>query len=269
VKILTPQRGEKVRLVEMARQNAVDELRRLTSGEAARAALLSTLQQRLHMDRLPERIECFDNSNMLGTSPVSGMVVFRNGAPSRKDYRKYILKTIEKPDDYAAMAEVLKRRYGKGVASAPLPDLLMVDGGKGQLNIAAAVMRELGIDGAFHLIGIAKKDEAAGETRDKIYLPGRANPVNLERDEAVYHLLQQIRDEAHRFAISFHRRRRGKQALSSALDGVPGVGPARRRALLRHFGSIKKIRAATLEELRAVPGISQAVAEALIAALRQ
>lgn len=269
VNILHPQRGEKVRLIEMARRNAADELGRLSSDDEQRAALLLRLKNRLRMDRLPLRIECFDNSNILGTSPVSGMVVFQNGSPSRRDYRKYVIQTVEKPDDYAAMAEVLKRRYGKGEKSKPFPDLIMVDGGKGQLNIATAVMRELGIAGTFHLIGIAKKDEKAGETRDKIYLPGRANPVNLGQDDTVYNLLQRIRDEAHRHAIAFHRSRRGKRALASVLDAVPGIGPQRKRALLGHFGSIKKIRAATLEELKDVPGISQAVAEALKTALRR
>ena len=269
VKILHPRRGEKVRLIQMAVHNAADEMGRLTSDDAAKTNLLLRLKNRLNMDRLPARIECFDNSNLLGASPVSGMVVFQNGAPSRKDYRRYIVRTVEKPDDYAAMAEVLKRRYGKGETSRPFPDLLVVDGGKGQLNIAAAVMRELGLDGAFHLIGIAKKDETAGETRDKIYLPGRVNPVNLGLDDPVYNLLQQIRDEAHRHAIAFHRSRRGKRTLTSVLDAVPGIGPLRRKALLGHFGSIQKVRAATLEELKAVPGISQRVAEALHEALRR
>ncbi len=269
VKILFPQRGEKVRLIAMARQNAADELGRMTSDEEERKALLLRLRNRLGMDRLPIRIECFDNSNLLGAAPVSGMVVFLNGVPSRKEYRKYIIRTVERPDDYAAMAEVLERRFGRGEKSDPLPDLLMVDGGKGQLGIALAILRELGLDGAFCIAGIAKKDEKAGETRDKIYLPGRANPVNLGRDDGVYNLLQRIRDEAHRHAITFHRSRRGKQALTSVLDTVPGVGPGRKRALLAHFGSIRKIRAATLEDLKAVPGISQAVAEALQAALRR
>jgi len=268
VSILSPRRGEKVRLIRMANDNAADELRRRTSGEAENALLLQRLQRRLKMDMPPHRIECFDNSNILGTSPVSGMVVFQDGGPSRKDYRKYVIRTVDKPDDYAAMAEVLKRRYGKGEKSLPFPDLLMVDGGKGQLNIATAVMRELGLEGAFQLIGIAKKDEAAGETRDKIYLPGRVNPVNLDREEAVYNLLARIRDEAHRHAVDFHRKRRGKKALASALDAVPGIGSRRKRALLDHFGTVKNIRAATLEELRAVPGISQTVAEALKTMLR-
>lgn len=269
VKILHPRRGEKVRLIQMADRNAADEMERRTSDAAAKEGLLRRLQHRLHMDRLPARIECFDNSNILGAAPVSGMVVFENGVPSRKDYRRYVLRTVEGPDDYAGMSEALKRRYGKGEGSRPFPDLLVVDGGKGQLNIAVAVMRELGLDGAFHLIGIAKKDEAAGETRDKIYLPGRVNPVNLGADDPAYRLLQQIRDEAHRHAITFHRRRRGKQALTSALDAAPGIGPMRKRALLAHFGSIQKIRAATLEELRAVPGISEALALALQDALRR
>ncbi len=269
VSILHPQRGEKVRLIEMAARNAEEELHRLNSLAEAGEDLLLRLQKRLRISHMPERIECFDNSHLSGTSPVSAMVVFEKGKALKSAFRKYKIRTVSEPDDYAYMAEVLKRRYGKGENSQPYPDLLMVDGGKGQLHIAVAVLKELGILGQFDLIGIAKKDESLGETEDKIYLPGRANPVNFSRETDLLFFLQRIRDEVHRFVITFHRKRRGKTAIGSALDSIPGVGKERKRALLKYFGSIKKIRAASLEELGNVPGISQHTAEVIYNAFRQ
>jgi len=253
----------------MANQNAADALKEWTSSEAANRNILLRLQRRLRMDRLPNRIECFDNSNISGTSPVAGMVAFEAGKPLKSAYRKYKIKTVRSHDDYAYMAEALKRRYGRGEASEPFPDLLMVDGGKGQLNIAVAVLADSGLSDAFEVIGIAKKDTFAGETEDKIYLPGRSNPVQMAGEGEVLFFLQRIRDEAHRFAVSFHRNRRSRAALGSALDAVPGVGNARKKALLKHFGSAKKIRAATLEELRTVPGISEKLAETIQSAIQE
>ncbi len=261
VNLLHPRRGEKVRLLEMASRNAEDELREWTAAASASRDLLTRIRKCLRMEHLPERIECFDNSNISGTTPVAAMVVFEKGKPRKADYRRYTIRTVTEPDDYATMAEVLKRRYGK--TDMPYPDLLMVDGGKGQLNVAVAVMKELGIEGRFTVIGIAKKDERLGETDDKIYLPGRANPVNFSRDRDALFLLQRIRDEAHRFAITFHRKRRRKSSLGSVLDGIPGIGRERKKSLLNHFGSVRRIRAAAVEELAAVPGISQQMAETI------
>jgi excinuclease ABC subunit C len=195
------------------------------------------------------------------------MVVFEKGKPNRSLYRKYKLKTAIAQDDYACMAEVLKRRYGRGAKSKPIPDILMVDGGKGQLNIAVSVIRKLKLEGDFEIIAIAKKDKKRGETRDKIYKPGQANPVNLGREGDLLLFLQRIRDESHRFAISFHHKRRSKTFLRSALDEIPGVGKKRKATLLKHFKSIKKIRAATLEELSALPGMNLKVAESVKKAL--
>jgi len=158
------------------------------------------------------------------------------------------------------MAEVIHRRYGKEKNASDFPDLLLVDGGKGQLNIATAVLGELDLSDRFDVAGIAKKDPEKGEPADKIYVPGRVNPVDLNRDEDLFLLLQRVRDEAHRVAIGFHRKRRDKRTLRSRLDGVYGVGKKRKEALLRHFGSIEKIRAATLDELSAVPGINRSIA---------
>ena len=267
VKILQPKRGEKAQLVAVAIHNAENELKSLIASRSAEMDLLLRLQNKLKMVRLPERIECFDNSNISGTQAVAAMVVFEKARAKTSFYRKYRIKTVTEHDDYAYMAEVLKRRFGKGEASKPYPDLLMVDGGKGQLNIALAVTRELNLTEKFDIIGIAKKDETKGETRDKIFKPGRANPLSFGRDEDLLLFLQRIRDEAHRFAISFHRKRRRKISLQSALDTIPGVGKKRKAALLQHFKSVKNIRAADPEEIGALPGFSRSVAKSIQKAL--
>jgi excinuclease ABC subunit C len=267
IKILRPQRGEKAQLVAVAIHNAENELKSLIASRSAEMDLLLRLQNKLKMERLPERIECFDNSNISGTQAVAAMVVFENARAKTSFYRKYRIKTVTEHDDYAYMEEVLKRRFNKGEASKPYPDLLMVDGGKGQLNIALAVTRELNLTQKFDIIGIAKKDETKGETRDKIFKPGRVNPLNFGRDEDLLLFLQRIRDEAHRFAISFHRKRRKKISLQSALDTIPGVGKKRKAALLQHFKSVKNIRAADPEDIGALPGFNLSVAESILKAL--
>lgn len=266
VTLLWPRRGEKVHLVNMAAQNAENELTDRIAARIAEREMLGRLQKRLHLNRLPSHIECFDNSTISGASPVAGMVVFEAGKPKKSSYRRYAIKTVAAPyapDDYAYMVEILKRRLGKGAQSEPFPDLLMVDGGKGQLNIALSVLRELGLADRFDVIGIAKKDEKREESDDKIYKPGRANPISFGREGDLLLFLQRVRDEAHRFAISFHRKRRTKNAMGSALDAIPGIGAKRKKILLRHFGSIKKIRAATLEELSELPGMNRKAAEAI------
>jgi len=262
VKVLSPKRGEKARLVEMACQNAKNSLREFITEVSKDTQLLIRLQQRLKMDRLPFRIECFDNSSISGKDAVSCMVVFEKGKPNKSLYRKYRLKTAIAKDDYACMAEVLNRRYGtKGKTAEPYPDILMVDGGKGQLNIAISVLTSLGLEKNIQLISIAKRIEEKGEIQDKIYKPGQANPVNLGREGDLILFLEKIRDEAHRFAISFHRKRRSKTLMHSSLDSIQGVGKKRKSILFKHFKSVKKIRAATLEELSALPGISHKIAE--------
>jgi len=261
VKILSPKRGKKARLIKMACQNAENSLREFIAVVSKDTELLVRLQRRLKMDWIPLRIECFDNSSISGKDAVSGMVVFEKGKPKKSSYRKYRLKTDLAKDDYACMAEVLQRRLGKGKASEPYPDILMVDGGKGQLNIAASILTSLNLKNNIQLISIAKKNEKKGETQDKIYKPGQANPVNLGREGDLILFLERIRDEAHRFAISFHRKRRHKTQVKSSLDSIAGIGEKRKKMLLRHFKNIKNIRAATLAELSALPGINYRIAQ--------
>ncbi|MGD9042914.1 MAG: excinuclease ABC subunit UvrC [Desulfobacterales bacterium] len=266
VKILNPKRGEKAKLMQMAIHNAENELQDWIAAQTAEMELLSRLQKKLKLSRLPERIECFDNSNISGAEPVASMVVFEKGKVNKSAYRKFKIKAVNAQDDYAYMSEVLTRRLGKlnsQRAHESIPDLLMVDGGKGQLNIALAVIKELGLDGRFELIAIAKKDEKKGEIQDKIFKPRRTNPVVFGKDRDLLLFLQRIRDEAHRFAIRFHRKRRTKTALQSELDAIPGVGQKRKAILLKHFKSMKKIREANIDELNALPGISLSTAEAV------
>jgi excinuclease ABC subunit C len=266
VKILSPKRGEKAKLLEMAIHNAENELKGLIAARSAEMDLLARLQKKLQLSRLPHRIECFDNSNISGTEAVASMVVFEKGRAKKSAYRQFKITTVDKNDDYAYMAEVLNRRLKNLNAqqrSEPFPDLLMVDGGKGQLNIALAVIKELALEGQFQIIAIAKKDEKKGEIRDKIFIPRRINPLVFGKDSDLLLFLQRIRDEAHRFAITFHRKRRIKTSLQSELDAIPGIGRKRKAILLKHFKSTKKIREANINELNSLPGISRSTAEAV------
>ena len=261
VKICEPKKGERFDLVKMAVHNAKNELNNIISSIVSSADLLYRLQKRLGMDKAPKRIECFDNSNISGKNPVSAMVVFENGKPLKSSYRKYTIKTVEEHNDYAYMAEVIRRRFGKNEESKPYPDLLMIDGGKGHVRIVRDILNDLELDRHFDLIGIAKKDENKGEKEDKIYQPGRSNPVNFGREGDLLFLLQRIRDEAHRFAISFHRKQIRRKSVHSALDDIKGIGKKKKEMLLKHFGSLKKIRAATHDELCALPGITAEIAK--------
>ncbi len=266
VKILSPKRGEKAKLVEMAIHNAENELNVLIAARSAEMDLLVRLQKKLKLTRLPQRIECFDNSNISGIEAVASMVVFENGRAKKSDYRQFKIKTVDKNDDYAYMAEVLTRRLknlNPQQRSEAFPDLLMVDGGKGQLNITLAVIKELALEGQFQIVAIAKKDSKKGEMRDKIFMPRRTNPIVFGKDADLLLFLQQIRDEAHRFAITFHRKRRIKSSLQSELDAIPGIGRKRKAILLKHFKSMQKIREANINELNSLPGISHSTAEAV------
>lgn len=263
VYITVPQRGEKANLVKMAHQNADNRLKEIVAAALSDQALLRRLKHRLKLTSLPKRIECVDNSNVFGSHPVAGIVVFENGKPLKSAYRKYSLQQMSGPDDYAAMAEVLSRRFGPATSSTAYPDLLMVDGGKGQLNIAHSILRSLQISDKPDILAIAKSKENDVNVLDKIYLPGRANPVVFGKETDLLLFLQRIRDESHRFAIGFHRKKRQASATKSVLDTIPGVGKKRKKQLLKHFGSLKKIREATLEDIFGLPGFNKSVAVAI------
>jgi excinuclease ABC subunit C len=227
-------------------------------------AALTELADELGLPDLPRRIECFDISTLQGTNMVASMVVFENGKPKKSDYRRFSVKTVEGQDDFAAMREVVGRRFRR-LATEPdteawarQPDLVIIDGGKGQLNAALAALQDVGVTLA--IVGLAKENE-------EIFLPGQATPVVLDRDSQALYLVQRVRDEAHRFAVSFHRQKRQKTAIKSALDELPGVGPKRKKALIAAFGSVKRIREASEEQLAEVDGISPALARQIKAHL--
>lgn len=264
VQLHVPQRGNQRGLVEMVAKSADENLEqarlKFLSDEMKMTAALTELAEALDLPRLPRRIECYDNSNLQGTSPVASMVVFEDGKPAKKEYRRFTIKAVVGADDFASMAEVLTRRFRRAKQTdedkdgkwAALPDLVIVDGGKGQLSSAVQALRDVGMD--VPICGLAKENE-------EIFLPGRPDPIMLPRDSQALYLVQRIRDEAHRFAISFHRSTRSKTAFKSRLDEVPGVGPARKKALIKSFGSINAIQAASIDELTAVEGINHSVAE--------
>lgn len=256
-----PQRGEKKRLVEMAYTNAEAVFKTGKNEETLREKMLLEMQELFALSNYPNRIECFDNSHISGSEPVASMVAFTDGKKDSKRYRTYRLRELAagKPDDYASMREVLMRRYKRAKEENDMPDLLIVDGGKGQLNIALEVFEELNVVGV-DIIGLAKEKgrHDKGMTAEQVFLPHRKDPVLLKKTSTVLFLLQRIRDEAHRVAVSFHRKRRSKTTLRSALDDIPGIGTAKRRALLTHFGSLKKIELAEEGELKQVKGITSA-----------
>ena len=269
VEITVPQRGYKRELVAMVAKSAAENLEqsrlKFLSDEQRMIGALTELATALDLPRMPRRIECFDISNLQGTNPVASMVVFQGGRPAKKEYRRFAIKTVEGSNDFAMMREVISRRFRHAAAEEPngkwsaLPDLVIVDGGKGQLSAALAGLEEAGWTEQ-PIAALAKENE-------ELFVPGSAAPVVLPKDSQALFLVQRVRDEAHRFAVSFHRQRRGRATLRSRLDEIPGVGPKRKQALLRHFGSLKGIQAAETEELLAVPGISRAVAEQIKAAL--
>lgn len=259
IKLHHPQRGDKKALLEMAYKNAETLFRAEQSEETILEKKLLEMQELLRLSRYPHRIECFDTSNIAGDEPVATMVVFTDGQKDSKRYRSYKLHHSGKPDDYAAMNEVLSRRYKRAKEENDLPDLVIVDGGKGQLNIALKVLDELDLLGVIDVIGLAKEQgrHDKGMTEEQIFLPHQKIPIHLGKHSAILFLLQKIRDEAHRTAIGFHRKRRTKKVIRSTLDEIPGIGLAKRKALLIHFGSIKNIEQASEDDLKRVKGISQ------------
>jgi len=272
VSIHVPQRGDKLRLVEMAAANAQHAFRERRTRKVEGAKQVAELQRRLHLRLPPRRIECLDIATFQGGETVGAIVCVLDGAPFKDGYRRYRIRSVEGTDDFASVAEVLSRRFRNGPASE-LPDLLVIDGGLGQLAAARAALEQVGL-GDLAVVGLAKdrvaRDALAREIQrrpDRVFLPGRKNPVVLRENSTALFLLQRVRDEAHRFANTYHRKLRARARLRSALDTIDGVGPTRRRALLRELGSVRKVREASEEELMRVPGVSRALAARIKEAL--
>ncbi len=275
VELLVPREGQQKELIQMAAENAAETLASLQAQWQAdkhrQEQSLADLQEALNLAEPPNRIECYDISNTQGTAAVGSMVVFEQGVPRKSYYRRFNIRTVQGPDDYASMEEVLTRRFNRWKAAqetadvpgkkpdkafALLPDLLLVDGGKGQLSRAVAVLEQFDLLDKIPVTGLAKQHE-------ELFLPGRPEPILLPRKSQGLFLIQRVRDEAHRFAITSHRKRRTKTGLASRLDAIPGIGPARRKALLNKFGSIDKIKEASVEELTGTPGVTQEIAQAI------
>jgi excinuclease ABC subunit C len=270
VEVRTPQRGDKRLLLETVTRNAREEFQRhrmrRASDHNARAKALTSLQDALDLPEAPLRIECFDMSHIQGTDYVGSMVVMTDGLPDKREYRRFKVREVDGNDDFAAMEECVRRRFaayleerqrspgdqGRKRFAYP-PQLLLVDGGKGQLSRAVKVLEELGLFEDIPVAALAKQFE-------EVYLPYREDPVRIPRTSEALYLLQQVRDEAHRFAITYHRQLRGKRMTASVLDDVPGLGPARRKRLLEHFGTQKALKAAPVEDLLDLSWLPEAVA---------
>ncbi|MGM0410320.1 MAG: excinuclease ABC subunit UvrC [Bacillota bacterium] len=266
VKIQLPDRGEKKRLMEMAQRNAEQNLKKEEIREKYRKkqteGAIKELQKELDLENTPEHIEGFDISNIQGKDSVASLVVFKGGRPSKQDYRRFKIKTVDGPDDFASMQEVIERRYSRLLREEKkFPDLILIDGGKGQLNAAYEILKNLGLDEQ-PVIGLAKKEE-------EIFFPQRSEPIVISHDSPSLQLLQRVRDEAHRFAVSYHRKLRSSRLTHSLLDKIPGVGSKRKKALLRHFGSLGEIKKANITKLKEVEGISGKTARKIYDYLRQ
>jgi len=263
VEVPVPQRGRKRELVQMASDNANQSLREHLLSRKSKERILLRLQEELGLRNLPRRIEAFDISTIQGTESVASMVSFENNLPDKRNYKKFKIHSVEGQDDFASMAEVIRRRYTKSKQDGILPDLILIDGGKGQLNAALDVLKELGIEGP-DVAGLAKArsgEEGTEKEFERIFLPGVEEPIILDPTSATTHLVARVRDEAHRFAITYHRKLREKRAVRSELDDIPGIGETRKKALLRHFGSVEKIKQATVGDLAGVKGMSKKAAE--------
>lgn len=258
IEFVVPQRGDKRKLLGISLKNAeqhrIDKYKRMEklNPEQRVTRTLTTLQRDFRLPVLPHHIECFDNSNIGGTTPVASCVVFRDAKPCKKDYRHFIIKTVEGANDYASMKEVLSRRYSRLLAEGePLPQLVVLDGGKGQLSAAIEVLDELGLRDKVSAIGIAKR-------MNEIYFPGDSVPLFIDKNSESLHVIQRLRDEAHRFAITFHRKRRSNSQIHSELDDIQGIGEKTKQLLLKQFKSLKRIREASQPDLEAVVGKARA-----------
>ena len=276
VVVRVPLRGEKQRAVDLAMKNAQSALRRARLKDARTDQALTRLAEVARLPRPPRHIECFDNSNIQGTDPVSSQVVFIDGTPDRSRYRRYKVRSVQGPDDYATMKEILHRRVKRARAAEAkpedaLPDLIVVDGGKGQVSVVQAVLADLGCHGV-PVIGLSKPrtEHARGERHalDKVVVPGIKEAIRLRSGDPALLLLAALRDESHRTAVSYHQKVRRTRRLVSELDGIAGVGPSRRVALLTRFGSVAGVRSASVDELAQVPGVGLALAQKILDALR-
>jgi len=258
VAIHIPQKGKKLSMVQMAAKNAMSLLEREKSQTLFKKddnPSLIGLRDLLSLPRQPHRIDAFDISNLGGSMAVGSMVVFQDGKPEKSEYRRYRIRTVKGQDDFAMMREVITRRFRRALEDGtPLPDLVLVDGGKGQLNAALMALKDVEMEEKQPIIGLAKKFE-------HIFRPGESDPIILSDRDPVLHLIQRIRDEAHRFAVAYHRKLRGRTMTESMLDYIPDIGPKRKQMLIQHFGSMEKIREASIDELRSVKGITQKIAE--------
>lgn len=272
VQLIVPQRGVKKALIDTAQTNAKHAFEDKHEKQSRKQDLLEKLQQRLKLRNFPTRIECYDISNFQGSPIVGSMVVFIDGEPDKKAYRQYKMREVTSQDDFASMNELLTRRLNRVVEDdTEAPDLIVVDGGKGQLGQAVAVLEDLGLADRIDVASLAKsrvdkvgfQDESVTKSPERIFVPGRKNPIIPKQNSPELYLLQRLRDEAHRCAITFHKKLRRKQALRSTLDDIPGVGAATKKDLLKHFGSLKAIRAASLEELQQLKGIGARTALAI------
>jgi excinuclease ABC subunit C len=302
VEVLVPQRGRKRELVQMASDNAAQSLREQLLSRKSKERVLLRLQEELGLRNLPRRIEAFDISTIQGSESVASMVSFENNLPDKRQYKRFKIRSVQGQDDFASMAEVIGRRYARAKNEGMLPDLILIDGGKGQLNAALDVLKELGIiitnpppqgedggggwltasstpsppnpplegDGVRKepdVIGLAKArsgDEGREREFERVFLPGVEEPIVLEPTNETTHLVARVRDEAHRFAITYHRKLREKRAVHSELDDIPGIGDVRKKALLRHFGSVEKIKGATVEEMASIAGMTRKAAEEIV-----
>jgi excinuclease ABC subunit C len=268
VTVTCPKRGVKRRLVELADRNAREAERISTSSEEKRLREMESLRELLGLSELPRNIECFDISTLGGREAVGSMVVFREGEPDKSSYRRYRIKNVEGQDDFAMMREVVERRCRRAAESAPgehgLPELIVVDGGRGQLSAAGQALAELGLE-ACEIVALAKARTRGGEKLrgERVFLPGRRGPIVLPEHSYGYRFITRLRDEAHRFAIAYHRLLRRKAAARSPLTDIPGIGPKIAERLMDHFGTLDKVRGATVDELQAVRGISERLAQVI------
>lgn len=276
VRLTCPRRGRKTELLQLATRNAEESARERGDRKVAKQALLEEVRLRLQLQHLPRRMECYDISNFQGGQSVGSMAVMLEGESVPGEYRHYLIREVVGSNDFASLEEIIRRRLKRGIADNQLPDCILIDGGRGQLGILQLLLREFALEDTIDAIGMAKSRVIANargklveKTEERFFRPGRKNPITLRHGSAALFLLEQLRNEAHRFAISHHRKLRNKQTLHSRLEEVPGIGPARRRQLLKHFGSLQRIRQASVEALAAAPGISAELAERLYASLHQ